>query len=164
MIKSLAAGSTNLVIAMSLGAHLPHINLLLQASVLGFVCYGLSIVCFILALRFLGASRTGAYFSSAPFVGAFVAIGIFSEPITKKLLFAAAFMVSGIYLHLTEAHAHEHTHEEMEHEHSHVHDEHHQHEHAPGVPFKEPHSHRHKHVKLTHLHSHFPDMHHTHTH
>jgi multidrug transporter EmrE-like cation transporter len=138
--------------------------LLLQASVLGFVCYGLSIVCFILALRWLGASRTGAYFSAAPFVGACVAIGILHEPMTPRLLLAAAFMVFGIYLHLTESHEHEHTHEFMEHEHSHTHDEHHQHEHdkavAPGIR----HTHLHQHTALTHRHPHFPDMHHTHTH
>jgi multidrug transporter EmrE-like cation transporter len=164
MIKSLGAGATNLVIAISLGAKLPNMTLLFQASALGFVCYGLSIVCFILALRWLGASRTGAYFSAAPFVGAFVAIEFLGETISARFLIAAGFMAFGIYLHITESHEHEHSHDEMEHEHSHTHDEHHQHEHdfkiSPGVA----HTHRHRHTKLTHRHPHFPDMHHTHSH
>jgi drug/metabolite transporter (DMT)-like permease len=164
MIKSLGAGTTNLVIALSLGAKLPNTVHLLQAALLGFVCYGLSIVCFILALRWLGASRTGAYFSAAPFVGAFVAIGVLGESITARLLVAAGFMAFGIYLHLTESHEHSHTHDEMEHEHSHTHDEHHQHAHDSEVLESVVHTHRHRHSKLTHRHPHFPDMHHTHSH
>lgn len=164
MIKSLAAGTTNLIIAVALGARLPGTALLLEASALGFISYGLSIVCFILALRSLGASRTGAYFSAAPFVGALVAIGILNEPITTRLLIAAAFMGFGIYLHLTEDHEHHHTHEEMEHEHSHSHDEHHQHEHDFPVLTGEKHSHAHRHSILAHKHPHFPDMHHKHSH
>jgi drug/metabolite transporter (DMT)-like permease len=164
LIKSLAAGFTNLVIALALGARFPNVSLLIQASALGFVCYGLSIVCFILALRWLGASRTGAYFSAAPFVGAFVAIGILHEPVTSRLLIAAAFMAFGIYLHLTESHDHEHTHLAMEHEHSHSHDDHHQHEHEEEVAVGVVHSHKHRHAVMTHRHPHFPDMHHTHDH
>lgn len=164
MIKSLVAGTTNLLIAMSFGARLPNLTLLTEAATLGFVCYGLSIVCFIMALRWLGASRTGAYFSAAPFVGALVAIIILNEPITIRLVAAAVFMGFGIYLHLTESHEHEHMHEEMEHEHSHTHDEHHQHVHEFPVRAGESHTHLHTHSKLTHRHPHFPDMHHTHSH
>jgi drug/metabolite transporter (DMT)-like permease len=164
MIKSLAAGTTNLVIALSIGARLPDSALLFQASALGFVCYGLSIVFFILALRALGASRTGAYFSAAPFVGALVALGLLHEPITARLIGAALFMGLGIFLHLMESHEHEHMHEEMEHEHSHSHDDHHQHEHTFPVRPGETHTHKHLHSKLTHRHPHFPDMHHTHSH
>lgn len=166
MIKSLGAGLTNFLIALSLGARIPNMLLLVEAATLGFVCYGLSIVCFILALRWLGASRTGAYFSTAPFVGAMVAVGILNEPITPQLMVAAVLMSLGIYLHLTETHGHVHVHDELEHEHSHSHDEHHQHEHdipvRPGESHS--HSHRHRHGKLEHNHAHFPDMHHTHDH
>jgi drug/metabolite transporter (DMT)-like permease len=164
LIKSLGAGVTNLIIAFSLGAKLPAQSFILQALVLGFVCYGLSIVCFILALRWLGASRTGAYFSIAPFFGALVAISIFHESITLKLVVAAILMGIGIYLHLTESHDHEHRHEEMDHSHSHIHDEHHQHSHGPDVSLTEPHTHMHHHSPLVHRHPHFPDMHHTHSH
>lgn len=164
MIKSLLAGSTNLALGLSFGAKLPDLQYIAIAGVVGFLCYGLSIVCFILALRKLGASRTGAYFSSAPFVGAAVAIGFWHEPLTARLVIAASFMAFGIYLHLSEAHEHEHTHEELDHEHTHSHDEHHQHEHGINDPHGEPHTHRHRHEKLTHGHHHFPDMHHRHSH
>lgn len=38
----------------------------------GFFGYGVSLVPFVLALRSLGTVRTGAYFSTAPFLGAAV--------------------------------------------------------------------------------------------
>jgi drug/metabolite transporter (DMT)-like permease len=164
MIKSLAAGTTNLIIALFLGATLPATNVLAMAAALGFFSYGLSIVCFILALRYLGASRTGAYFSSAPFVGSILGLMIFKEPVTVQLASAAILMGFGIYLHLTELHEHEHLHLELSHEHSHVHDEHHQHQHSPSDPSGEPHTHHHRHEALKHKHPHFPDMHHTHSH
>ena len=164
MIKSLAAGTTNILIATTLGAALPALGFVGAALSLGFVCYGLSIVCFILALRWLGASRTGAYFSAAPFVGAVVSIAVLKESLSTKLLVAAAFMGWGIYLHLTESHNHMHTHVEMDHEHSHSHDEHHQHEHDGEILPGLVHAHRHQHSILTHKHPHFPDMHHGHSH
>ena len=42
-------------------------------GVVGFLGYGVSLALFVVALRHLGAARTGAYFSTAPFVGAAVA-------------------------------------------------------------------------------------------
>ncbi len=164
LVKSLIAGVTNLGLALGLGEQIPSLGLSMEAGGLGFLCYGLSIVCFILSLRHMGASRTGAYFSSAPFVGVLVAVFFWHEPVTLRLLVAASLMGYGIYLHLSESHSHEHTHEEFEHEHSHAHDKHHRHEHGPLHPPSEPHTHRHMHSRLTHTHRHFPDMHHTHGH
>jgi drug/metabolite transporter (DMT)-like permease len=134
------------------------------AMLVGFFGYGLSVVLFVLALRGLGAARTGAYFSTAPFIGAAIAVVAFREPITMMLLMAAALMAAGVWLHLTERHEHEHTHEPMEHAHSHVHDAHHQHEHDFPWDGQEPHAHPHRHEAMTHVHAHFPDIHHEHRH
>jgi drug/metabolite transporter (DMT)-like permease len=164
LIKGLVAGSVNLTLALSTGAHLPATGPLLIAGFIGFLGYGVSLVLFVLGLRYLGAARTGAYFSTAPFVGAALAIAMFSEPITMRLLISGLLMAVGVYLHLAEGHAHEHTHETMEHEHRHVHDEHHRHEHGPDDPPGEPHSHRHSHAPLIHSHPHYPDLHHRHAH
>jgi drug/metabolite transporter (DMT)-like permease len=46
----------------------------------GLVGYGLSLVLFVRALRDLGTARTGAYFSTAPFIGAAIAILLLGEP------------------------------------------------------------------------------------
>jgi len=164
MLKGLAAGTVNVIIAMALGASWPSAPRASAALVLGFLSYGVSLVLFVLALRHLGAARTGAYFSLAPFVGAAVALLWLRERPTGAFVLGAACMAAGVWLHLTERHEHEHVHEEMEHTHAHVHDAHHQHEHSPDDPPGEPHSHRHRHGRLVHSHPHYPDIHHRHSH
>jgi drug/metabolite transporter (DMT)-like permease len=163
-IKGAVAGTVNLGIVLALGARLPGFPALASALVVGFLGYGLSLALFVLALRHIGTSRTGAYFSLAPFVGAAVAIVLLREPVGPGLLIAVALMGSGVWLHLTEKHEHEHTHEPLVHTHRHVHDEHHQHAHGEGVDPTAPHSHQHVHERMTHTHPHFPDIHHRHHH
>lgn len=164
MLKGLVAGAANLILALMLGASLPSVGISLMAGVIGLLGYGVSLVLFVMALRHVGTARTGAYFSSAPFVGAVVGVVLFQEPVTWMLLAAAALMGAGLYLHLVEKHEHKHVHEKLEHEHAHVHDEHHQHDHGADDPLGEPHSHRHRHARLIHSHPHFPDLHHQHSH
>ena len=161
MLKGMAAGTTNLVLALWLGAHWPAASTVAAAGVLGFLSYGASLVLFVVALRHLGTARTGAYFSVAPFFGAVLAVGLLSEPLTLPLLLAGALMALGVWLHLTERHGHQHTHEATEHTHEHEHDAHHPHDH-PGVVGS--HTHAHRHTPLTHTHDHFPDAHHGHRH
>ncbi|MER8918127.1 EamA family transporter [Mesorhizobium sp. M0761] len=162
MLKGLVAGTVNIGLAVVSGAVFPHAASLGAAAVVGFLGVGVSLVMFILALRHLGTARTGAYYSLAPFIGAFLAIVLVGEPLTLRLLVAGALMAYGLYLHLAERHAHEHDHEALEHEHSHVHDEHHQHTH--DGPVTEPHSHWHRHKPMRHSHVHYPDLHHQHRH
>jgi drug/metabolite transporter (DMT)-like permease len=164
MLKGLTAGAVNLALALALGAHLPDALGVMAAGAVGLLGYGVSLVLFVLALRHVGAARTGAYFSAAPFIGAALGIVLLKEPITAQLIGAAVLMGFGLYLHLAERHDHVHRHEAMEHEHGHVHDEHHQHEHASSDPPGEPHSHWHRHAPLLHSHPHFPDLHHQHSH
>ncbi len=80
----------------------------------------------------LGTARTGAYFSTAPFVGAALAVTALNKPMSMRLLAAATFIVIGVWLHLTETH--EHVHGEMEHKHRHRHDTHHKDTHGPDAP------------------------------
>jgi drug/metabolite transporter (DMT)-like permease len=163
-IKGLAAGTVNLALALSQGAHLPPGREIAAAATVGFFGYGVSLVLFVLALRHLGTARTGAYFSTAPFIGAAISLALFHEPLTIQLGVAAALMGLGVYLHLSERHDHEHVHDALDHEHRHVHDEHHRHEHGPNDPPGEPHSHWHHHAPMRHKHPHYPDLHHRHGH
>jgi drug/metabolite transporter (DMT)-like permease len=163
-IKGLVAGSVNLALALGRGAHLPALSAVAGAGVVGFFGYGVSLVLFVLALRHLGTARTGAYFSTAPFLGAALALALFREPVSTPLVAAAALMALGVYLHLSERHEHQHAHEAMEHEHRHVHDDHHQHAHGPNDPPGEPHTHWHRHAPMRHRHPHYPDLHHRHGH
>lgn len=167
MSKGLAAGATNLALALWLGAVWPATGTVLAAGLLGFASFGASLVLFVIGLRHLGTARTGAYFSVAPFVGALLSIALLGEPITWPLLLAGLLMAVGVALHLTERHEHEHRHEMQDHEHEHVHgagDPHHDHEHVPPVPVGTRHSHPHRHEPLTHSHVHYPDAHHRHAH
>src|SRR5215470_12676396 len=79
MIKGLAAGTVNLALALARGAPLPGLITLVVAAGVGFFGYGVSLVLFVLGLRHLGAARTGAYFSTAPFIGAALALPLFGE-------------------------------------------------------------------------------------
>lgn len=162
MVKGSVAGIVNVVLAFGLGAVLPPAGAILAAALVGFLGYGVSLVLFVLALRHLGAARTGAYFSLAPFVGALVAIIGFGEPVTVPFATAAVLMGVGLYLHLTERHVHLHVHQPMEHAHAHLHDEHHQHAHGASDRQGEPHTHFH--TRLIHSHPHYPDTHHRHRH
>lgn len=162
--KGLVAGLVNCSLALLLGARWPDFSVLAPTLVLGFVGYGISLVLFVLALRGLGSARTGAYFSTAPFLGAAIAILALGEPVSLSFWAAAVLMGIGVWLHLTESHAHEHQHLPMTHEHRHVHDEHHQHEHSFEWNGTEAHSHVHDHAQIQHSHPHFPDIHHRHTH
>jgi len=163
-VKGLVAGGVNTAIGLLRGAALPDAWVVFGAGLVGFFGYGLSLQLFILALRHLGTARTGAYFSTAPFAGALVALMIFQTPLTLAFLAAALLMAFGVWLHLSERHEHEHTHQALYHDHHHVHDEHHQHEHDALSALSKAHSHPHQHRPLQHKHPHYPDIHHRHTH
>lgn len=163
-IKGLVAGTTNVTLAVSIGARLPTASCLGAAAVLGFLSYGVSLTCFVLALRHIGTARTGAYFSTAPFIGAVLSLAVLHEQVSVLFWIAGVLMGIGVLLHLTECHAHLHRHQPITHEHLHWHDEHHQHTHVATDPPGEPHSHVHRHEELVHAHSHYPDLHHRHRH
>jgi drug/metabolite transporter (DMT)-like permease len=167
MVKGLAAGASNLLLALALGAHWPPLPVVGAAALLGFASYGASLMLFVVALRELGTGRTGAYFSVAPFFGAVLAIVFLGDAVTPQLLVAGALMAIGVALHLSERHQHPHRHESMAHGHPHVHgadDEHHDHAHVPPVAPGTRHSHWHEHTELAHSHPHYPDAHHRHGH
>jgi drug/metabolite transporter (DMT)-like permease len=164
MLKGLVAGAINLALGLLLGAGLPGSGILLGAGLLGFFGYGVSLALFVLALRHLGAARTGAYFSLAPFIGAILAVLLLHAPLTLQLGLAGGLMAVGLWLHLSEHHEHEHAHAGLEHAHRHVHDRHHEHRHARDDPDGEPHSHWHAHSPMVHRHPHYPDLHHRHGH
>jgi drug/metabolite transporter (DMT)-like permease len=163
MTKGIIAGSFNLTLGLTLGGVFPAPGAAAGALALGFAGYGVSLVLFIYALRHLGAARTAAHFSTAPFIGAALAVPLLGEPVTVSLIAAATLMAIASWLVLTEQHSHEHSHEHLAHSHRHVHDEHHQHAHR-GDEVPEPHVHEHVHEPMRHAHPHLPDLHHRHRH
>ena len=101
MIKGLVAGVVNTAIALSIGATWPPSPSIAFGLAQGLVCYGASLVLFVLALRHSGTARTGASFSTAPFIGTAVSLVVFRERPTTAFLAAAALMLVGVWLLLT---------------------------------------------------------------
>lgn len=71
---------------------------LVSALALGFVGYGLSLVCYIRALRSMGAARMGAMWACAPFVGAWVAIPVLGDEPTPFIASAGLLIALGVVL------------------------------------------------------------------
>ena len=163
-LKGLVAGLTNTGIALALGYTFPGATTTMAVAAVGVLGYGVSLVLFVLALRHLGSARTGAYFSTAPFIGAALSLVLLREAPGMLFWGAAGLMAVGVWLHLTERHAHQHEHEPLAHTHRHVHDAHHRHEHDFSWDGTEPHTHFHEHRPLVHSHPHYPDIHHRHAH
>jgi drug/metabolite transporter (DMT)-like permease len=162
--KGMIAGIVNTMLALVMGAHLPDWSIAGEAMLIGLLGYGVSLFLYVHALRGLGAARTGAYFSIAPFVGVLVSGLVFGEALPLVTWFAGGLMTIGVVLHLTERHKHLHRHSELVHEHFHSHDEHHQHSHDFSWDDRKPHSHAHRHKPMQHDHPHYPDIHHQHEH
>ena len=163
-IKGLVAGALSLALAWGSGIGMPSPEFAATAMVVGLASYGVSLVLFVLALRSLGTARTGAYFSTAPFIGAALALTFTPQVPGTAFLVAALLMAAGVWFHVTEHHEHEHDHEAESHDHLHVHDMHHDHGHDFAWDGTEPHRHPHRHQTLVHSHPHFPDMLHRHPH
>jgi len=161
-VKGLVAGTVNTLLALVSGQPWPTPGTIALGLALGAVSYGTSLVLFILAMRELGAARTGAYFATAPFFGAAGGLLLGESP-TAGLIAAAALMAAATWLLVRERHSHRHRHAASTHSHLHVHDVHHQHAHD-DVERPEPHSHPHPTGPLEHEHPHTPDIHHDHGH
>lgn len=168
--KGLVAGLTNCSLAFLLAktgqlpAQLPSFSTIGAALVLGLISYGLSLTLYVIALRYVGTARAGAYFGLAPFFGAAAAL-LLGQSWTWTFAAAAVLMGIGTWLHVCERHQHMHVHPEQTHSHWHRHDDaHHDHDHpvpaAPGTW----HYHEHYHPRLVHDHPHFPDAAHRHQH
>ena len=157
------AGAVSLAISLALGETIDFNIYLLLAILVGSLSYGASLALFVKALDGLGASRTGALFGAAPFVGAAASLALLREWAGWALVPAFAFMTLGAWLILTERHGHAHRHELTKHAHVHLHDDgHHGHEHAATVA--KEHVHEHEHGDEEHDHPHWPDSHHRHGH
>lgn len=102
VVKGFGSGLGALCIAFGRGEHLPQIRLCAAALGLGFVAYGLSIVCYIRAQRQLGAAKTSAYYAAAPFVGAALSMAILRETPGLVYFIALAIMLAGAYLAATD--------------------------------------------------------------
>lgn len=141
IIKGCFSGLGSLIIALVLREQIPALRWILAAMALGFVAYGLSINFYILAQKELGAAKTSAYYSIAPFLGVVFGMALLGERPGLQFYAALTLMVISAVLMVKDTIALQHTHE-----HTHVHS----HEHSHGS-FTHSHEHAHTH---SHLHVH----------
>jgi drug/metabolite transporter (DMT)-like permease len=157
--KGWIAGGITSGIGLLSGASLPPFPTLLAGLLLGITGYGFSTVLFVRSLRLLGSARTTSYFSTAPFLGAFISLVIFPTLPGGLFLAALAFMGGGMYFLTREEHVHRHLHPPLVHDHRHRHDDLH---HLHPASGEEEHAHPHIHPVMEHEHPHAPDTHHRH--
>lgn len=106
-IKSIIAGITNLILGFMIKGSLSITAIaLVESAIIGIVCYGLSMLFFVLALRYIGASRTGAYYSLAPFIGVIFSVLFLKETLSLQILMSGILMALGVFLHMTEVFKH----------------------------------------------------------
>lgn len=160
-IKGLCCGVGSFCMGLLTGEHIPDALLILVVMLLGFVAYGLSINFYIKAQKELGAAKTSAYYSIAPFLGVVFAMVLLGErpglPFYVGLLFMVVATVLMIrdsialqHTHVhTHVHCHEHRHGDLVHTHQHTHT--HEHSHIHGAD-ESCHSHTHSDLEDHHHH------------
>ena len=140
-IKGIFSGLGSLIVALTVGEKIPGAVWIAAVMALGFVAYGLSINFYIKAQKDLGAAKTSAYYSVAPFLGVLFGVLILRERPGVQFYVGLAIMIGATVLMVKDTISLQHTHE-----HSHVH------------------SHAHTHGDLTHTHAHCHIHSHTHIH
>ena len=96
-VRGISAGAANILLSLLFPSAWT-VQWVLAALTIGIVCYGFSNVLWVLALRYLGGARAGAYFSSAPFIGALFSVLLLREAATIFLVAAAVAMGLGALL------------------------------------------------------------------
>lgn len=162
VIKGCFSGLGSFLIALLLGERLPGLGFVAAALGLGFVSYGLSINCYILAQKDLGAAKTSAYYSLAPFLGVAFSLVLLGERPALRFYLALAIMALSAVLMARDS-------VKLQHSHPHQHTHTHPHRHGELV-HTHPHTHTHSHLHAhlgdpedhTHPHGDLPDHHHSH--
>lgn len=161
VIKGTFSGLGSLMVALLLGEPLPPVRWVLCVLLLGFVAYGLSIHFYIMAQKDLGAAKTSAYYSIAPFLGVAFGMVLLGERPAIQFYLAFAVMIVSTWFMVrdtielqhthehTHTHTHEHSHGNLTHTHEHTHTHTHIHVHSGNAD-----NHDHPHGSLPHDHPH----------
>ena len=161
VIKGTFSGLGSMIVAFVLGERFPPVFWMLCALLLGFVAYGLSIYFYIMAQKDLGAAKTSAYYSVAPFLGVAFGMLFLGERPAIQFYIALIIMIISTYFMIKDTvalqhthehshtHTHEHSHGEMTHTHEHTHTHTHMHIHGQDST-----NHDHKHKEMSHEHFH----------
>ena len=149
-IKGIFSGLGSLIVALCLHETFANFIYIALALILGFVAYGLSIFFYIKSQGIIGAAKTSAYYSVAPFIGTFLSFIIFNDQLSLTYFIGLAIMILGTAIVVLDT-------LENKHEHTHTHKVTHTHDgttHTHIVEHSHVHSHylsesKHKHKHLT---------------
>lgn len=126
-IKGIFSGLGSIIVAIAIGESFPKAAYILMAMLLGFVAYGLSINFYILAQKDLGAAKTSAFYSIAPFFGVGFSFIILGERPQIQFYVALVIMIVSTVIMAKDTmgngytHTHQHRHGNIEHTHAHRH-------------------------------------------
>ncbi len=95
-IKGLCSGIGSFIISMILKEQIPEFKYIILTLLLGFVAYGLSIFTYIKAQKYIGAAKTSAFYSIAPFIGVGLSFIFLKEKIGYMYIIALIIMAIGI--------------------------------------------------------------------
>lgn len=98
IIKGCFSGMGSFIIALLLKEHIPEVKWIAAILLLGFVAYGLSIKFYIMAQQHLGAAKTSAYYSIAPFLGVGFSMVLLGERPAIQFYVAMAIMIASTAL------------------------------------------------------------------
>lgn len=98
IIKGIFSGLGSLIAAFLVGEQMPQWIYIIAVMMLGFVSYGLSINFYIMAQAYLGAAKTSAYYSIAPFLGVAFSLLLVGERPDVQFYIALAVLVVGTVL------------------------------------------------------------------
>lgn len=160
IIKGVFSGTGSLIVAMLLQENFPELKYILMVLLLGFVAYGLSINFYVMAQKDLGAAKTSAFYSIAPFLGVAFSMLLLGERPSIQFYIALGLMIIATVFMVKDTISLQHTHEHI-HTHNHLHshgDYEHSHEHT------HMHSHLHIHSENGEEHSHENSIWEKHTH
>ena len=102
-IKGIFSGMGGVITGFIAGEHLPSLPIILSILLLGFVSYGLSICFYIRAQRDLGAAKTSAYYSIAPFLGVAFSMVLLGELPDLRFYLALSVMAAAAVLMVTDS-------------------------------------------------------------
>lgn len=107
ILKGTGSGLGALFVAFCAGERLPGVRIVVCILLLGFAAYGLSINFYILAQRTLGAAKTSAFYSIAPFLGVLFSFLFLREEPDAGFYLGLVFMAAAAVLLVLDTRAQE---------------------------------------------------------
>ncbi len=102
LIKGLFSGLGGIIVALIVGERFPNVLYLLTVMLLGFVSYGLSIKFYIMAQSKLGAAKTSAFYSIAPFLGVGFSFVILREQPKFQFYLGLSIMIAATVIMISD--------------------------------------------------------------